>query len=156
MNRNSKLTVVGAGAVGSSVAYAAMIRGSARHIALYDIAAEKTEAEVLDLAHGSQFTGGTDIVGSSDIEVARDSDIVVITAGAKQKPGQSRLELAEANVQILRSLIPTVQEHAPDALLVLVTNPVDVLTLVAQRLSGLPTGRVIGSGTLLDLSLIHI
>ena len=82
MNRNSKLTVVGAGAVGSSVAYATMIRGSARHIALYDIAVEKTEAEVLDLAHGSQFTGNTDIIGGSDIEVARDSDVVV-----KRPPG---------------------------------------------------------------------
>lgn len=91
---NSKLTVVGAGAVGSSVAYAALIRGSARHVALYDIAAEKVEAEVLDLAHGSQFTNSSDISGGSDVSVAAGSHVVVITAGAKQNPGQTRTELA--------------------------------------------------------------
>ena len=86
---NSKLTVVGAGSVGSSAAYAALIRGSARHVALYDIATEKVEAEVLDLAHGTQFTGSSDIIGGSDISVVEGSHVVVITAGAKQNPGQT-------------------------------------------------------------------
>ena len=103
---NSKLTVVGAGAVGSSVAYAALIRGSARHVALYDIAAEKTEAEVLDLAHGAQFTGSSDIIGGADISVAAGSHVVVITAGAKQRPGQTRLELAGVNANILKTMMP--------------------------------------------------
>ena len=155
MNRNSKLTVVGAGAVGSSVAYAAMIRGSARHIALYDIAAEKTEAEVLDLAHGSQFTGGTDIVGSSDIEVARDSDIVVITAGAKQKPGQSRRELADTNARITRTLMEQLLSVAPEAVYVIVTNPCDPMAMVAQEFSGLPANQVFSSGTTLDTSRLR-
>src|SRR6188472_3140744 len=94
---NSKLTVVGAGAVGSSTAYAALIRGSARHVVLYDIATEKAEAEVLDLAHGTPFTGSSDITGGSDISVVEGSHVVVITAGAKQNPGQTRIELAGVN-----------------------------------------------------------
>ena len=152
---NSKLTVVGAGAVGSSVAYAALIRESARHVALYDIAAEKTEAEVLDLAHGSQFTGGTDIVGSSDIEVARDSDIVVITAGAKQKPGQSRRELADTNARITRTLMEQLLSVAPEAVYVIVTNPCDPMAMVAQEFSGLPANQVFSSGTTLDTSRLR-
>ena len=82
------------GSVGSSTAYAALIRGSARHVALYDIATAKVEAEVLDLAHGTQFTGSSDIIGGSDISVVEGSHVVVITAGAKQNPGQTRIELA--------------------------------------------------------------
>jgi L-lactate dehydrogenase len=109
---NSKLTVVGAGAVGSSVAYAALIRGSARHVALYDIAAEKTEAEVLDLAHGAQFTGSSDIIGGADISVAKGSHVVVITAGAKQN-GQTRIELAGVNANILKSMMPQLLDVAP-------------------------------------------
>src|SRR5688572_31734419 len=88
---NSKLTVVGAGSVGASTAYAALIRGSARHVALYDIATEKVEAEVLDLAHGTQFTGSSDITGGSDLSVVEGSHVVVITAGAKRNPGPSRM-----------------------------------------------------------------
>ncbi|WP_144790322.1 L-lactate dehydrogenase [Kocuria palustris] len=155
MSRNGKLTVVGAGAVGSSVAYAAMIRGSARHIALYDIAAEKTEAEVLDLSHGTQFAAGTDIIGGSDISVTEDSDIVVITAGAKQRPGQTRLDLAATNAGILGSLMPQLLEASPDAVYVIVTNPCDPMTTVAQQLSGLPPERIFASGTVLDTSRLR-
>lgn len=154
-DRRSKIGIVGAGAVGSSLAYFCQIRGIAREIAIYDVAGDKVRAEAADLSHGAMFSPSTVVTGSDDVSILNGSDIVVITAGAKQKPGQSRLELAEANVRILRSLIPTVQEHAPDALLVLVTNPVDVLTLVAQRISGLPAGRVIGSGTLLDTARLR-
>lgn len=152
---NSKLTVVGAGSVGSSVAYAALIRGSARHVALYDVATEKVEAEVLDLAHGTQFTGSSDITGGSDIEVARGSHVVVVTAGAKQHPGQTRLELADTNAGILRSVMPRLLEVAPDAVYVIVTNPCDVLTSIAQRESGLPPERIFASGTVLDTSRLR-
>ncbi|WP_350352209.1 L-lactate dehydrogenase [Microbacterium sp. A8/3-1] len=152
---NSKLTVVGAGSVGSSVAYAALIRGSARHIALYDVATEKVEAEVLDLAHGTQFTGSSDIVGGSDISVAAGSHVVVITAGAKQKPGQTRTELAEVNAGIIRSMMPQLLEVAPHAVYVIVTNPCDVLTVIAQEVSGLPPERVFASGTVLDTSRLR-
>lgn len=152
---NSKLTVVGAGSVGSSVAYAALIRGSARHVALYDIATEKVEAEVLDLAHGTQFTGSSDIIGGSDISVAAGSHVVVITAGAKQKPGQTRIELAEVNAGIIRGMMPDLLEVAPNAIYVIVTNPCDVLTVIAQEETGLAPERIFASGTVLDTSRLR-
>lgn len=152
---NSKVTVVGAGSVGSSVAYAALIRGSARHVALYDIATEKVEAEVLDLAHGTQFTGSSDIIGGSDISVVAGSHVVVITAGAKQKPGQTRIELAAVNAGIIRSMMPQLLEVAPDAIYVIVTNPCDVLTVLAHEATGLPRERIFASGTVLDTSRLR-
>lgn len=155
MSTLSKLTVVGAGAVGSSVAYAAMIRGAARHIALYDIAAEKTRAEVLDLAHGAKFVGATEISGGSDIAVTADSDVVVITAGAKQKPGQTRLELAATNARIMGSLVEQLLEVSPEAIYVIVSNPCDVLTMLAHDASGLPAERLFAAGTTLDSSRLR-
>ncbi|KQR88734.1 L-lactate dehydrogenase [Microbacterium sp. Leaf179] len=152
---NSKLTVVGAGSVGASVAYAALIRGSARHVALYDIATEKVEAEVLDLAHGTQFTGTSDITGGSDVSVAEGSHVVVITAGAKQNPGQTRTELAATNAGIIRDMMPELLEVAPNAVYVIVTNPCDVLTVLAQQATGLPTRRIFASGTVLDTSRLR-
>lgn len=147
--------VVGAGAVGSSTAYAALIRGSARDVVLYDINEAKVEAEVLDLAHGTQFTGAASVTGGTDISLAAGADVVVITAGAKQKPGQTRLELAGTNALILESLLPRLLEQAPRAVYMLVTNPCDVLTVAAQRISGLPTGQVFASGTVLDTSRLR-
>ncbi|UYO98527.1 L-lactate dehydrogenase [Microbacterium sp. M28] len=152
---NSKVTVVGAGSVGSSVAYAALIRGSARHVALYDIATARVEAEVLDLAHGTQFTGSSDIIGGSDISVVAGSHVVVITAGAKQKPGQTRIELAAVNARIIRDMMPKLLEVAPDAVYVIVTNPCDVLTVLAQEATGLPRERIFASGTVLDTSRLR-
>jgi len=152
---NSKLTVVGAGSVGSSVAYAALIRGSARHVALYDIATEKVEAEVLDLAHGTQFTGSSDIIGGSDLSVVEGSHVVVITAGAKQNPGQTRIELAGVNATILKRMMPQLLEAAPNAIYVIVTNPCDVLTVLAQESTGLPVERIFASGTVLDTSRLR-
>jgi L-lactate dehydrogenase len=152
---NSKLTVVGAGSVGSSVAYAALIRGSARHVALYDIATEKVEAEVLDLAHGTQFTGSSDIIGGSDLSVVEGSHVVVITAGAKQNPGQTRIELAGVNANILKRMMPQLLEAAPNAIYVIVTNPCDVLTVLAQESTGLPVERIFASGTVLDTSRLR-
>lgn len=151
----SKLSVIGAGAVGSSLAYAALIRGSAREIALYDIVAKKVEAEAADLLHGTQFTPTNGVVGGADIEVTKDSSVVIITAGAAQKPGQTRLELAGVNANILKGLMPQLLEQSPNAIYVLVTNPCDVLTVVAQKISGLPTGRVFSTGTMLDTSRLR-
>ena len=152
---NSKLAIIGAGAVGTSLAYAALIRKSAREIVLYDTNASKVEAEVLDLAHGTQFTGSSRIAGGADIEVVRDSDVVVITAGAKQQPGQSRLDLAATNVEILRDLMPKLVKLAPHAVFILVTNPCDVLATAAVKFSGLPASRVFSSGTVLDSSRLR-
>lgn len=150
--RVNKIAIIGAGAVGATIAYAAMIRGVAKQLALYDINRAKVDAEVLDLNHGLQFVPMATLEGSDDIDVCAGADVVVITAGAKQKPGQTRMELAGANVELCRSLVPRLQKVAPDALLLVVTNPVDVLTYVVQKLSGLPARRVFGSGTVLDSS----
>ncbi|MCR6705544.1 MAG: L-lactate dehydrogenase [Cellulomonas sp.] len=151
---NSRLTVVGAGSVGVSIAYAALIRGSAHTVALYDIDRPKVEAEVLDLAHGTWFTGGS-VVGGSDPEVVADSHLVVLTAGAKQRPGQTRLDLAGTNVRLLEGLLPVLLEHAPNAVYCIVTNPCDVLTVAAQQITGLPASRVFSSGTVLDTSRLR-
>ncbi|TQK17771.1 L-lactate dehydrogenase [Microbacterium sp. SLBN-154] len=152
---NSKVTIVGAGSVGASTAYAALIRGSARHVALYDIATAKVDAEVLDLAHGTQFTGRSDIVGGSDIGVAEGSHVIVITAGAKQDPGQTRIDLAGVNAGILQRMLPELLDVAPNAIYVIVTNPCDVLTVRAQQETGLPPERIFASGTVLDTSRLR-
>jgi len=152
----TKVAVVGAGSVGATLAYACLVRGIGRTIALYDVNADKTRAEVLDLNHGLQFVPQATVIGSDDIEVCRGADLVVITAGAKQKPGQTRLELAEANVTMSRALVPRLLEVAPDAILLLVTNPVDVVTYAALKYSGLPPQRVFGSGTVLDSSRLRL
>lgn len=149
---NSKLAIIGAGAVGTSLAYASMIRHTATEIALYDVNTAKVEAEVLDLAHGMQFTGRSRIYGGSDLAAIENANVVVVTAGAKQRPGESRLDLATSNVRILEQLIPSIVERAPESVIVLVTNPCDVLAVVAQKISGLPTSRVFASGTVLDSS----
>ncbi|GAA3621084.1 L-lactate dehydrogenase [Microlunatus ginsengisoli] len=148
--RRSKLAIVGAGSVGATLAYASLIKGVAHDIVLYDVSRAKVTAEVLDLRHGLQFCPPADIDGSDDIAVCAGADVIAITAGAKQKPGQTRLELAEVNVGICRDLIPRLLEVAPDCVLLLVTNPVDVLTMAALEFSGLGKSRVLGSGTVLD------
>lgn len=149
------VAVIGAGAVGATLAYATLIRGLARRVVLYDINAAKTKAEVLDLAHGLMFFPEAEIDGSDDIEVIRDADIVVVTAGAKQKPGQSRMDLAASTVGLMQNIIPAALKVAPDAVYVMVTNPVDVVTYVAQKIAGLPEGRLFGSGTVLDSSRLR-
>ena len=151
----SKVAIVGAGAVGTAIAYAAQIRGVCRQLALFDLNAQKVRAEVLDLNHGMQFTPMAEITGSDDLAVCADADVIVITAGAKQDPGQTRLALAATNVAMCRELVPSLVALAPDALLLVVTNPVDVVTMAALEFSGLPTHRVFGSGTVLDSSRLR-
>ena len=155
MSQRSKVSIIGAGAVGTSLAYALLIQKVAGEVALYDLNKAKVEAEVLDLAHGSQFTSPSRIYGGDDLEVVRNSDVIVITAGAKQKPGQSRLELAATNVAILKDLMPKLVQLAPDAIYLLVTNPCDVLAYAAVKFSGLPANRVFSSGTVLDSSRLR-
>ena len=155
MNQRTKVSIIGAGAVGTATAYALLIKRIAGEVALYDLNKAKVEAEVLDLAHGSQFTNPSRIYGGDDLEVVRNSDMIVITAGAKQKPGQTRLELAGTNVAILRDLMPKLVALAPDAVFLLVTNPCDVLAYAAVQFSGLPANRVFSSGTVLDSSRLR-
>jgi L-lactate dehydrogenase len=153
--RRNKVAIVGAGAVGATLAYASLIRGVAHDVVLYDMNADKVEAEVLDLRHGLQFVPRAEVHGSDDVAVCEGADVIAITAGAKQKPGQTRLELAGTNVEICRAVMPKLLDVAPDAVIVMVTNPVDVLTLAALKFSGLPAHRVLGSGTVLDSSRLR-
>lgn len=153
--RTSKLGIVGAGAVGSTMAYAALMRGAARTVALLDVNRQKVDAEVLDLSHGIQFMSMAEVVGSDDVSVLTDCDVVVFTAGAKQRPGQSRLDLAEATISLVRKVLPGIVEVAPNAVYVMVTNPVDVVTYAALQISGLPPAQLFGSGTVLDSSRLR-
>jgi L-lactate dehydrogenase len=137
------------------MAYAMLIRESARQVVLYDVNESKVNAEVLDLAHGTQFTGSSSITGGADISLTANSDVIVITAGAKQNPGQTRLELAGVNFEILKSLLPDLLRHSPEAIVILVTNPCDVLATAAMRLTGLPANRIFSSGTVLDSSRLR-
>lgn len=155
MGAIEKLAVVGAGSVGAAIAYAATIDRLADEIVLYDVDAARATAQALDLSHGLQFVGGGRVLGGDDLRLCADAELVVVTAGAAQRPGQSRLQLADANVALVGRLLPDLLQVAREAIFLLVTNPVDVVTYVAQQISGLPHGRVIGTGTVLDSSRLR-
>jgi len=148
----AKVAVIGAGGVGATLAYAVLMRGSARELVLHDIDTTKVRAQALDLAHGIQFMPMAHVVGTDDIAACAGADVVVMTAGAKMKPGQTRTDLARSTIGLTRTLMPQLVDVAPDAVYVMVTNPVDVVTYAALRASGLPRERVLGSGTVLDSS----
>jgi L-lactate dehydrogenase len=152
VTQTRKVSVVGAGSVGTAIAYACLIRGSAGALALYDVNATKVRAEVLDLNHGRQFVPHCTVDGSDDIAVTADSAVVIVTAGAKQHPGQSRLDLASTNVAMAQALTPQLLEHSPHAVVVVVTNPVDVVTYAAADAAHAAPGQIFGSGTVLDSS----
>ncbi len=154
-SRPTKIAVIGAGAVGSTLAYACVIRGLAREVVLQDINKQKVEAEALDIAHGIQFTPAASVSGSDDVEICRDADVVVVTAGARQKPGQSRLELAGATVSIMEKVLPGLTAVAPHAVYIMVANPVDVVTYASLKISGLSPQQMFGSGTVLDTSRLR-
>ena len=149
------VAVVGAGAVGATMAYAMLVRGSARRVVLHDINADKVRAEVLDLAHGAMFVPEAQVDGSDDVEVCRGADVVVVAAGAKLKPGQTRMVLAVTTVDLRSKILPAVQKVAPDAIYVMVTNPVDVVTYASLKITDLPPHRIFGSGTVLDSSRLR-
>jgi len=153
--RGRKISIIGAGAVGTAIAYSALIRGVARQVTLMDVNAEKVAAEVLDLSHGLEFVPRSSVTGGSDPSVCAGSDVILFTAGAKQKPGQSRLELAAATIELTRTALPPIVEAAPEATVVMVTNPVDVVTYAALKFTGLPRTRLFGSGTVLDSSRLR-
>jgi L-lactate dehydrogenase len=151
----STLAIVGAGSVGATLAYAALIRGVARRVVLYDLNRAKVEAEALDLAHGMAFIPMGAVEGSDDIGICAGADMVVVTAGAKQQPGQTRLELADRTINLMRTLVPQLVEVAPDAVYMMVTNPVDVVTYASLKISGLSPRQMFGSGTVLDTSRLR-
>ncbi|MFP3914693.1 MAG: lactate/malate family dehydrogenase [Actinomycetota bacterium] len=149
------LGIVGAGSVGTAIAFSALTKGIAEHLSLYDVDAGRVRAETLDLRHGLEFVGPATIEGSDDAGVCSGADVVVVTAGAKQRPGESRLGLAGRNAAVLREIVPRMVEVAPEALLLIVSNPVDALTQLAIDITGRVDGTVFGSGTVLDSSRLR-
>ncbi|MCL6447250.1 MAG: L-lactate dehydrogenase [Armatimonadetes bacterium] len=146
-----KIAVVGVGAVGASSAYAMMISGLIDELVLVDINRERAEGEAMDLAHGASFIKPIKIyVG--EYEDCRDADLIIFSAGVPQKPGETRLDLVFKNLEVLKQALPRCIDRNSDTILLMVTNPVDVLTYAALRLTDLPPDRVIGSGTVLDSS----
>ena len=150
----NKITVIGSGNVGSTIAYTLTIMGIASEIVMIDVNAEKSLGEALDIRQGVSFCDPTTVYAGS-YDDAADSDIVVITSGMARKPGQSRLDLAQANVNIIKSIADKIVPVAPNATYVIVSNPVDVLTYVFLKHTGLPQERVIGSGTVLDTARLR-
>ncbi len=147
-----KIVVVGAGFVGSTTAYTIMLGGLFNEIAIIDINRDKAEGDAMDMNHGVSFVKPVTVI-SGDYSVCRDADIVVITAGVNQKPGETRIDLLRKNADVMRDIVGNVMRYAPsDVILLTVTNPVDILTYVTYKLSGLPKNQVLGSGTVLDTS----
>ncbi|HNQ50464.1 MAG TPA: L-lactate dehydrogenase [Candidatus Omnitrophota bacterium] len=144
-----KISIIGCGNVGMRYAYAAMIQGLARQIVIVDLDRKRLEGEVMDLSHGAPYISPVDVRAGEYADI-KDSDLVVITAGKKQLPGQTRIDLVRDNVAIYRAMIPEIVKHAPGAILLVVTNPVDVLAYAAYKISGKPAGQVMSSGTVLD------
>ena len=154
MLMSSKITIIGAGSVGSTIAYNLSNNDIASEIVLIDINKEKVEGEVMDIVQGTSFRNPISIV-AGDYEDAKDSDIVIITSGIARKPGQTRIELTQTNVNILKSITPQIVKEAPNALYIIVSNPVDIMTYVFTKISGLPENQIIGSGTLLDTARLR-
>ena len=150
----SKITIIGAGSVGSAIANNLVTMGVATEIVLVDVNKAKAYGEALDIYQGISYCSPA-IVRSGDYDAAAGSDIVVITSGMARKPGQSRLELAQTNVDILKQITPQIVSVCPDSIYILVSNPVDVLTYVFHKISGLAPRQILGSGTSLDTARLQ-
>lgn len=146
---SSKVVIIGSGFVGSSIAYATLIRGLCTEMVLIDVNREKAEGEVMDLSHGLPFVSPVEI-RAGGYEECSGAEIIVITAGANQKPGETRLQLAQQNAKILESILKEIVKFEKNAILIIVSNPVDVLTTLARHSVDLPPERILGSGTVLD------
>ena len=151
---STKITVIGAGSVGAAVTNDIMVQGIASEVVLIDINKQKAMGEALDVYQGAPFCSPA-IIRSGDYEDAAGSQIVIITSGVPRKPGQTRLELAQTNVNIIKSITPQIVKYAPDAIYIIVSNPVDILTYVFTKISGIPENRILGSGTVLDTSRLQ-
>lgn len=145
-----RVVVVGTGFVGTSIAYSMINQGITNELVLIDVNKEKAQGEALDLLDGVAWGSQNVNVWSGDYSDCKEADIVVITAGANQKPGQTRLELVDINAKIMKSIVTEIMASGFDGSLVIASNPVDVLTYIAWQTSGLPKNRVIGTGTTLD------
>lgn len=149
-----KVTIIGAGSVGSTIAYTMAVNGIATEIVMIDINEAKAMGEALDIRQGVPFCPPVSIYAGS-YQDAQGSDVVILTSGIARKPGQSRLDLAQTNVNITKSIIPQIVKYAPDAIYIIVSNPVDILAYVFHKVSGLPESHIIGSGTILDTARLR-
>lgn len=149
-----KITIIGAGSVGSTIAYTLSNQDLASEIVMIDINKEKVTGEVMDIIQGTSFRDPISIK-AGEYEDAKGSDIVIITSGIARKPDQTRIELTQTNVNIMKSIAPEIAKAAPNALYVIVSNPVDIMTYVFTKISGIPEKQVIGSGTLLDTARLR-
>lgn len=146
-----KISVIGAGFVGSTVAYTLVMKGVASEIVLVDVNLERAEGEAMDISHGAPFAKSS-VIRAGSYEDTKGSDVVIITAGTNQKPGETRIDLITRNAAIMRDVAGRVGEQSPNAVILVISNPVDVMTYVARQVTGFPKNRVIGSGTVLDSS----
>jgi L-lactate dehydrogenase len=145
----NKVGLIGTGMVGASFAYSLMQRGLANELVLIDMDAARAEGEAMDLNHGLPFVGPM-LISAGDYADLADADLIVICAGANQRPGETRLDLLKKNAGVFRNIVPKINAVNQEAILVVATNPVDVLTYITAQLAGPETGRVVGSGTVLD------
>ena len=153
--KKGKIVLVGTGFVGMSMAYSMLNRGGIEELVLIDIDKEKTIGEEMDLSHGLPFAPQKMVIKAGDYEDCKDAEIVVITAGVAQKPGQTRLELAEVNTKIVKTITQNIMKSGFDGVIIVASNPVDLMTYVVYKVSGLPKNKVIGSGTVLDTARLR-
>jgi len=150
----NKITIIGAGSVGSTIAYTLCINGTASDIVMIDINGERAKGEALDIRQGTPFCNPCSVYAGT-YDDAEGSDIVIITAGVARKPGQSRLDLAQTNVNVMKDITKRIVKAAPNATYIIVSNPVDILTYAFCKYSGIPEERIIGSGTILDTARLR-
>lgn len=150
----SKITIIGAGSVGATIAYTLSREDYVSEIVMIDVVKDKVDGEAMDIVQGTAFRDPIDVY-TGDYEHAAGSDIVIITCGVARKPGQSRIDLAQTNVNIMKSIAPELKKYAPDALYIIVANPVDVMTYAFIKASGIPERQIMGSGTLLDTARLR-
>ena len=150
MNARRKVVLIGTGFVGMSMAYSLLNSGGIDELILIDVNEEKAIGEAMDLQHGLPYAKHNMIIRAGGYEECRDASIVVVTAGATQKPGETRLDLTVTDTKIIKSVTESIMKSGFDGIMVIASNPVDLMTYVAQKVSGLPKHRVIGSGTILD------
>lgn len=153
--KKGKIVLVGTGFVGMSMAYSMLNRGGIEELILIDIDKEKTVGEEMDLSHGLPFAPQKMVIKAGNYEDCKDAEIVVITAGVAQKPGQTRLELAEVNTKIIKTITQNIMASGFDGIIIVASNPVDLMAYVVYKVSGLPKNKVIGSGTVLDTARLR-
>lgn len=151
---STKIAIIGAGSVGATIAYTLSMEDYVSEIVMIDINKKKVQGEAMDIVQGASFRNPISVI-AGEYEDAKGSDIVIITSGVARKPGQSRIELTQTNVNILKDITPQIVSVAPNALYIIVSNPVDIMTYVFTKISGLPEKQIIGSGTLLDTARLR-